>query len=142
MLLQKILLTCPSMPWAEISYSQALGPPVSTLHALKQGGSLPSAGAKQNLGMLRVMLMLLAGPVPLALSPQLCGGGWQCLFVPPPRLASCICFISPSSACSKTPVLWLFVFLWALGPALVSGTGFLVSHLLASTVHFSFCFPN
>lgn len=46
---------------------------------LECGGFLLSMREKQNLGRLRVMLMLLDGPVPLALYLQLRGTAWQCL---------------------------------------------------------------
>lgn len=72
---------------------------------LERGGFSPSMREKQNFGRLRVMLMLLDGPVPLALYLQLRGGAWQCLvFSPPSRLAVAFVSFLPFSSRSKTPV--------------------------------------
>lgn len=72
---------------------------------LECGGFSPSMREKQNFGRLQMMLMLLDGPVPLALYLQLRGGAWQCLvFSPPSRLAVAFVSFLPFSSRSKTPV--------------------------------------
>lgn len=95
----------PKLPSMGFSFSRALGSPVSPLRALERGGSSLFVGVKENLGTIRVMLMLLDG---LRIRSSAVEGGSAWLGFPPPpplpRLADLSASFLPSSPRSKTPV--------------------------------------